>query len=441
MNRLDKYRKQHADNVAAADLILAAAGEDGALTPEQTTTLADLTAKRAVLKASIDREAQQVADEAVARAVASSPGNGAPKAPKVEAPVGEKVFASLGDNLAAIVQAGTPTLSSDARQDAHNRLVAAASGASAGVGADGGFLIQKDFAVELMANGFESGELSKRCSPHEVGAGSDGLEVVYVDETSRATGSRWGGVQIYRAAEADTVTAKKPKLGKWEVRLEDIIGLAYLTERLMQDAVAMAGVFKEAFTDEFGFKLDDEIFRGSGTGECQGVISAPATVEQAIVTGQTADQVIADNVISMWARVLPRSKSSAAGAWFVNTALGPFLQKMFIPIGVGGQMIYMPAGGLTGLPHATLFGKPVIELEQASAPGDVGDICYLDLAQYKLIRKGGVAQDESIHVRFLYNERTLRWVARVNGAPKAKSPITPYKGSNTLSSFVTLGAR
>jgi hypothetical protein len=59
---------------------------------------------------------------------------------------------------------------------------------------------------------------------------------VYLDETSRATGSRWGGIQVYRAAEADSATAKKPQLGRWECRLEDIIGLAYITERLLRDA-------------------------------------------------------------------------------------------------------------------------------------------------------------------------------------------------------------
>lgn len=441
MNRLEQFRKKHAEHVAAMQAILSAAGDDGALSADQQKAYDELEAKRATVAASIKREEALAEAEKVAPAVAATPIARVTTKPASE-PEG-KVFATLGDNLAAIVTAGNPTMSADARQEAHNRLVAASapSGASTQVGADGGFLIQKDFAVDLMNTGFASGALASRCSVTEISGNSDGLEVAIVDETSRATGSRWGGVQVYRRSEADDVASKKPKLGKWDVRLEDIMGLAYLTERLMNDASAMAGVFQESFVDEFAFKLDDEIFRGTGSGECMGIVNAGCTVSHAAESGQGADTVIAKNVTGMWSRVLPRSKTSAAGAWFVNAELGQQLLEMYIATGVSGQLVYMPPNGLSGQQHASLFGKPVIEIEHASAKGDVGDISYLDLAQYKLIRKGGIEAAESMHVRFIYAERTLRWLARVNGAPKLRSAITPYKGANTLSPFVTLAAR
>ena len=359
----------------------------------------------------------------------------------------EKPFATLGEQLAAIAAAYAPTGVSIAGLPGGQidqrllRISAAVSGASTQVGGDGGFLIQKDFTVDLMKEGFESGALSSRCSVTEIGANSDGLEVVTIDEKSRATGSRWGGVQIYRAAEADTVTAKKPKIKKWESRLEDLMGVAYLTERLLQDAPAMASVFQEAFRDEFGFVLDDEIFRGTGAGQCLGILNAPVTVSVAKETGQLADTVVAENISNMWARILPRSK--ARGFWFINTEVNPQLDQLQIGTGTSGQLVYMPAGGLSESPFGRIKGRPVIEIEHCSALGDVGDICFLDLTQYKLITKGGIQAADSIHVRFLYNERTFRWVSRVNGAPKHNSPITPYKGAaaNTLSPFVTLAAR
>jgi HK97 family phage major capsid protein len=103
----------------------------------------------------------------------------------------------------------------------------------------------------------------------------------------------------------------------------------------------------------------------------------------------------------------------------------------------------MPAGGLSDSPFGRLKGRPVIEIEQAAALGDTGDILFADLNYYKLITKGGIQEAESIHVQFLYNERVLRWVTRVNGFPKLKSAITPYKGASgaTLSPFVKLDAR
>ncbi len=318
-------------------------------------------------------------------------------------------------------------------------MFAGPSGAGANTGGDGGFLIQKDFVPDLMKAGFQNGMLASRCSAHEVSATSDGLEVPYVNETSRATGSRWGGVQVYRRPEAETVTATRPKIGLWECRLEDLMGLAYLTDRLSQDAAAMEGVFREAFTEEFAFVVDDEIYRGNGVGRCLGVMNAGALVTIAAEVGQLSKTILFENVSKIWAAILPRSKT--AGVWFINTEINPQLQQLQIGTGTAGALVYMPPGGISNAQYASLFGRPVVEIEQASALGTVGDIAFLDLSQYKLISKGGVQEAESIHVRFIYGEKTLRWLTRINGAPKLKTSITPYKGATALSPFVTLAAR
>lgn len=437
MTRLEKYTKQHAETVEAQKLILAEADKQdlGALTPEQDKIYKELDVKRITLAASMKRE---TAIEEAERTAPALRVFDPPAVPTVAGGAPAGLFPSFGEQLRAIVNAGCG-LGVDPRLTHINVMNAAATGGSANVGSEGGFLIQKDFAPDLMKEGFTTGELSRRCSPHEVSAQSDGLRVPYIDETSRATGSRWGGVRIYRRAEAETVTASKPKLGLWALDLEDLMGIAYLTDRLMQDGAAMEGVFREAFREEFGFVLDDEIYRGNGTGQCLGVLNADALVTVSKETGQLPDTVVAENIIKMWARVLPRSK--ARGAWFINTEVTTQLQQMQIGTGTSGQLVYMPPGGLSQLPYGTIYGRPVIEIEQASALGDAGDIAYLDLNQYKLISKGGVQEAESIHVRFLQGEKALRWISRVNGAPKLKSAITPFKGSSTLSPFVTLAAR
>jgi hypothetical protein len=51
------------------------------------------------------------------------------------------------------------------------------------------------------------------------------------------------------------------------------------------------------------------------------------------------------------------------------------------------------------------------------------------------------AMQRSIHVRFVNGEETFRTVFRCDGAPMLNQPITPLKGSNTQSAFVTLAAR
>jgi HK97 family phage major capsid protein len=365
----------------------------------------------------------------------------------------DRPWASFDEQLLAIVAAGTPhgvNFAGVRGGVVDPRLFAGPTGGSAGVGSDGGFLIRKDFSADLLRQAFEVGVLTSRCDTTELSADSDSLEVVYIDETSRETGSRWGGVQVYRAAEAETVTGThKPKLGKWECRLEDIIGIAYLTERLVRDGSAMVDVFRKGFTEETSFTVDNEIYRGTGVAQILGLLShiyssttgLGSVVSVAKESGQANDTIVAENVMKMWSKVHPRSKSR--GIWLYNTECLPQLQSMQIGTGVSGQLVFMPPGGVSGQPYATMYGRPALDIEHASALGDLGDIMYVDLSQFKLITKGGTKEDVSIHVRFLYNERTFRWVTPINGAPKLKAAITPFKGASgsKLSPFVTLAAR
>ncbi len=63
------------------------------------------------------------------------------------------------------------------------------------------------------------------------------------------------------------------------------------------------------------------------------------------------------------------------------------------------------------------------------------------MSEYVLIDKGGVQEDVSMHVRFIYGESTLRWTARVNGQPKWRTALTPANGTATKSPFVALATR
>jgi HK97 family phage major capsid protein len=362
------------------------------------------------------------------------------------APVDEKaplqpkkveMFSGLGEQLFAIYNAGRSGGTRDRRLDAIN----AASGGSATVPADGGFLIQSDYTTALLKRAYDTGVVASRCDRIGISANADSLEVPYIDETSRATGSRWGGVQIYRAGETDVVTQKKPKVGKWECRLEDLKGLAYMTRRLLADAGAMEQVYSQAFAEEFAFVLDDEIIRGDGAAKCLGLLNAPALVTIAKELNQVADTVVAENIVNMWSAMWGRSRANAV--WFYNTEIEPQLYLLNKAIGTAGALVFMPPGGLSGAPYASLFGRPLVPIEQASAIGDVGDIILADMSQYQLIDKDGLRAESSLHVKFVEDEMAFKWVARVNGAPKWQSSLTPYKGAaaRRVSPFVTLAAR
>ena len=104
--------------------------------------------------------------------------------------------------------------------------------------------------------------------------------------------------------------------------------------------------------------------------------------------------------------------------------------------------MFLPGGAASASPYASLFGRPVIPIEQCATLGTVGDIVLADLNEYILATIGDLQTDISIHVRFDYDESVFRFVYRVDGQPAMAAPIAPYKGAaNTQSAFVALAAR
>lgn len=342
----------------------------------------------------------------------------------------EKRFASFGEQLLAAYRAAAPGGRIDERLNTR-----AASGLRESTPSDGGFLVQQDFVTELLKRTYETGILASRVKKIPISTNANGLKINAIDEENRANGSRWGGVQTFWEGEADEIAGSKPKFRQMELSLKKLTGLCYATDELLQDATALEEVIRQAFAEEFGFKIDDAILSGTGAGEPLGILNGGSIVTVAKEKDQTADIITVENLIKMWNRLWSRSRANAA--WYINQELEPYLYTLKI----GDKPVYIPAGGLSEKPYGTLFGRPVVPLEQCSAAGEVGDIILADIGQYLLIDKGGINAASSIHVRFLYDENVFRFIYRVDGKPIWNKPLTPYKGSSTVSPFVVLAKR
>jgi HK97 family phage major capsid protein len=458
MERLKELEVDREDRRAQVKEILTAAGRDKRpLSEEERQKAATLTSELEQIEATIKLEEQTLAwNRDAAPAVRRpdgevQPGNprgaaarlGGAKNPWGDCSTDKGTVAAFGSFLQAVAhyaKGGSP----DPRLSMGPQ--AAASGLNTSVGSEGGFLVRTDFSTALLDKAMDESVLADRCTTIDVGEGSDGIELPYVDESSRVTGSRWGGVQVYRRAEADTVSASKPKLGVMEIRLEDLMGICYATDRALRDAVSLGQIVQKAFASEFSFKVDDEIIRGTGAGQCLGVLNSSALVSVAKEGSQVATTIVAENVIKMRSRLRPRSRSRAA--WFINQDCETQLPLMVVKVknvagseNVGGAPIYIPAGGLSASPYDRLLNMPIVPIEQCETLGTKGDIFLADFSEYLLIRKGALETAESIHVRFLYGENTFRFTYRINGAPAWKTALTPYKGTNTQSPFVSLDTR
>lgn len=341
-------------------------------------------------------------------------------------------FHTIGDQMVAVMRAGMPGGHIDPR------LYNAATGLNETSPSDGGFLVQTDFSSELLQEVYATGLLAPRCRRISISGNSNGIKINGVDETSRAS-TRSGGIVGYWKDEAAQKTASKPKFRQIELTLHKLIGLCYATDELLADAAALEGFIRQAFAAEFGFLLDDAIIRGTGAGQPLGILNAGCLVTVAKEAGQAADTIVWENVVKMYARLFAGSRANSI--WLINQAAESQLMQMAMSVGTGGVPVYLPAGGASQSPYATLFGRPVIAIEQCSALGDVGDIIFADFNGYILAEKGGIESAMSIHVKFDYDESVFRFVLRVDGQPVRASSLTPYKGSDALSHFVALAAR
>lgn len=341
----------------------------------------------------------------------------------------ERKFSSFGEQLLAVYRAAAPGGSVDTRLSTR-----AATGLNESNPSDGGFLVQQDFVKELLKRAYETGILASKVRKIPLTSNSNGLKIKAVDEDSRANGARWGGVQAFWENEADQLIASKPKFRTMELSLKKLTGLCYATDELLEDAAALDTVIREAFAEEFGFKLDDAILNGKGAGEPLGILNNAATVKVEKEQGQT-EKITVENLVKMWNRIWSRSRANSV--WYLNQELEPHLYTLKI----GDRPIYVPAGGLSEKPYATLFGRPVVPLEQCNSVGEPGDILLADMGQYLMIDKGGIKQASSIHCRFLYDEQVFRFIYRVDGQPVWNKALTPYKGSATVSPYVALAKR
>ncbi len=436
MAELETLRGQHKELVAKARALVSQIDEEQREpSRDEYRQLEDFRSQADTLRARLEREEWLQGHETETMRSLTPPTR--PDLPPASEPAayGEpRRFRSFGEQMQAVLRASQPGGYADPR------LTRAVTGMSEGVPSDGGFLVQTDFASELLLRSYETGQVANRCRRIPLSGNANGIKIPGIDETSRADGSRWGGIRAYWTAEAGDKTASAPHFRQISLELKKLTGLAYATDELLADAGALESVLRQGFAEEFGFKLDDAVINGDGVGKPLGILASPALVSVAKEVGQPADTLQPENLIKMWARCYGRSRLNAV--WFINQDIEPQLFTLAIAVGTGGSTIYMPPGGLSQQPYGTLFGRPVIPIEQAATLGDKGDVLLADLSQYVLVDKGGVQSAVSVHVRFTNDETVFRFVYRVDGQPIWQSALTPYKGAaNTQSPFVTLDAR
>lgn len=349
------------------------------------------------------------------------------------------VFRSLGDQLLAVKDAAARPHARHQKLELCQKIMRAATGLNELQASDGGFLVQADQSGDLIKRAYDNAVFAPLCTKIGISSQSNSLKINAIDESSRADGSRVGGIQAFWENEADAYVGSRPKFRQIQLVLKKLTGLCYATEELLADSAALETVIAQGFGEEFAFKLDDAIFRGTGAGQPLGITKSAAMITVSKESGQSSTTLVLNNVAKMRSRLWVRSRQKAV--WSFNQDVEPHLNILSLTVGNNSYPVLLPSSGISGAPYDTIFGRPAIPTEYNATLGALNDFVLADLSQYILADKGSMQSAASVHVRFVYDEMTYKFTYRVDGQPMWDKPLTPYQGSNTVSPFINLEAR
>lgn len=348
-------------------------------------------------------------------------------------------FDNFGQYTRSVIASSNP--SGNSVDEKLDRAIRAVSGMSEGIASDGGFLIPPEFS-SMIWDGANKASDNLFNMTDNFSFASTSMKFNALDETSRADGSRHGGMTGYWMAEADQHTKSKPKFRKITLEPYKLGVFVWLTDELLEDTtgVALESFITKRAADEFNFKISDAIINGTGAGMPLGILNANTTVSVSKETNQVASTVVSENINKMYSRL--HANSIGNSVWFINQNVRPQLQELKIDVGTGGAPLFIPPGGISAAPHGTIFGRPVLPIESCATLGTTGDIIFADMRGYLAGTRGSMKSASSMHLRFDYDEVALKFIMRVDGQPWMADKLTPYKGTaDTLSHFVKLNTR
>ena len=309
--------------------------------------------------------------------------------------------------------------------------------ASSGEPASGGFLVPEAFRAELLSLSLEASVVRPRARivPMETS------RVVYpfIDSTSHAS-NVFGGVQGYWTPESGQMTDVAATFGRLALEAWKLTAFANVPNELIADsALSFEAFIRSTFPQALAYFADVAFISGNGVGQPLGFNSDGngARVSVAKESGQAADTIVWENIVKMYARMLPQSLGNAV--WIVSPDVFPELATMALSVGTGGGPIWLNNG--VGGPPATILGRPVVISEKVENLGDQGDINFVDLSYYLVGDRQARTVSSSEHFRFQNGETSFKFVERLDGRPWLQSALTPRIGGAELSPFVTLDAR
>jgi HK97 family phage major capsid protein len=236
------------------------------------------------------------------------------------------------------------------------------------------------------------------------------------------------GLVAQQLAEGGQLTPQKPVLKQLAIPLQKYGDLAYVTEEMLADGTLIGPYIQQKCADKIGWKVNAAVFNAL-------MSSGSKITTTKGATGAGAPPTLI-NVQAMYVNIFVNGFQDQA-VWLANPALITTFQGYTI----GNWPAYLPPGGLSNAPYATLLGRPVIFTELCNASGSEGDlVLFAPKTIYGLTKTDGLRTDVSIHMAFDQDLTAYRFFLRAAIKSKFSASIT-RPDATTASNIVTLQTR
>ena len=232
----------------------------------------------------------------------------------------------------------------------------------------------------------------------------------------QAAGSYFGGITFYTPDEGGEKQSTTPQFERLTLEARKLIAVLYITDELIADSlINIVNYVTGLFTRAFQYELERRIIAGLGTatsGPCLGIINDPAIN---LVPRRTAGTVGYFDIRNLDSAL---DENFTDLSWMIRKATQNTVSTLRDtnnhPIFFNGWEAFR--GGGTIHPPV-MYGYPVYMTRNVPVMGVQGDIILGDLSWYLLGMRQDLTIDQSEHVRFLFDEQTLRFVMRFDGMP------------------------
>lgn len=310
----------------------------------------------------------------------------------------------------------------------------------------GGYLVNPQFSDDVYA--IPHGQIDLQSLATTIDAKSNVLNQRFINESSLANGSIFGGLNVVATSEGGSFSSSLPAWSNVAFTLVKFGLFVYYTTEVLEDAsYPVESELDEYANKAFVYGLNSQIIQGSSL---EGILNNPGLVTVTHSSNDTAfhttpaTNLVYEDIAKIWSAVYPDCQTSAKGVWLFHPSLQQCVTQMtytFNGTVPAWGLQYNAEQGLTGRGEGMdtpyrLMGKPAYPSWACSAPGLTGDILYIDFATVRNFRKP-FRVEISKEFQFGTDQVAVRYVSRLDCRGVFRNAVTGPTGSQTFGAYVT----